>query len=242
MNCPKCKAENTRALNFCSSCGTRLLELKPAAHKKPVAKTMVLFFVLLGYIAILNLVPFENDYVTGLITDSIFALIVLVFFLLDVKNYTGFLKQRITNYGLLFLMPVALIGFAFAVYYLSDFINSLSDKNLTVRYLDSYLDAPYPLLYAIISIGVFPAIFEELAFRGILYNELVKLTSVNATIIVTAILFTVLHFSFISFLWILPLGLLFGYIRSRYNSIVYGMLGHFVYNSGIVLIEYYSLY
>ncbi|MBK6986473.1 MAG: CPBP family intramembrane metalloprotease [Bacteroidetes bacterium] len=74
-----------------------------------------------------------------------------------------------------------------------------------------------------------------------MFNELQKITSVSATIIITTVLFTILHFSLISFLWIFPIGMLFGYLRAKNNSLLYGIIGHFIYNSSIVLIEYFGI-
>ncbi|MBL7895686.1 MAG: CPBP family intramembrane metalloprotease [Bacteroidia bacterium] len=114
-------------------------------------------------------------------------------------------------------------------------------NNSNSTYIEHYKDSPLPLLFSIISVGVFPAIFEEIAFRGILFNELKNIVSNNSTIIISTVLFTILHFSLISFLWIFPIGLLFGYLRSKYDNLIYGIIGHFVYNSSIVMIEFINV-
>jgi membrane protease YdiL (CAAX protease family) len=69
------------------------------------------------------------------------------------------------------------------------------------------------------------------------FNELSKITGIKSTIIISAILFTMLHLSLLSIFWIFPIGLIFGYFRAKYNTLWYGIIGHLIYNSCIVLIE-----
>lgn len=206
-----------------------------------VTKTKIFFFVLLGYIALLHFLKFDSTYVISLITDLIFALIVVVFLALNFKNLKEALIPKISNYKLVVIVSLSLCILAFLVTHFANFLNKSVFDNNNSSYFEHYKDSPFPLLFCIISIAVFPALFEEIAFRGILFNELKKIMSVNSTIIITTVLFTILHFSFISFLWIFPIGLLFGYLRSKYDNLIYGIIGHFVYNSSIVLIEYFNL-
>jgi membrane protease YdiL (CAAX protease family) len=241
MKCPKCETENTKAHPFCGKCGTKLIARPEDNYHVAVRNTKVFFFILLGYIALLNFAKFKSNYITSLITDLIFAGIVITFFLLNYKVLIAFIRPKVSNVKLLIILCVSFPAFAFIITHFADFLNQSSFNSNNSSYYEHYSDSPFPLLFCIISIGVFPAIFEEIAFRGILFNELKNIMSVNATIILTTILFTILHFSFISFLWIFPIGLLFGYLRSKYNTLIYGIIGHFIYNTSIVLIQYFNL-
>ncbi|MFI5141779.1 MAG: CPBP family intramembrane glutamic endopeptidase [Bacteroidia bacterium] len=126
---------------------------------------------------------------------------------------------------------------ALAVHYLASFINQNVFSAHNSIYYNAYLDSPSPLFFSILSIGVFPALFEEIAFRGILFNETLKVTSLKSTILITSILFTLLHFSLISSIWLFPGGLIFGYLRAKHKTLLYGVLGHFTYNSSVVLLQ-----
>ena len=85
----------------------------------------------------------------------------------------------------------------------------------------------------------FHVVFEELAFRGYLYNQLRKVTSDKNTIIATAFLFALIHFSFLSLIWIFPFGLLLGYFRKKYNTLWLGMIIHFIHNFIVLMLDYY---
>ncbi|TXH26639.1 MAG: CPBP family intramembrane metalloprotease [Cyclobacteriaceae bacterium] len=49
-----------------------------------------------------------------------------------------------------------------------------------------------------------------------------------------------MHLAFISLIWLIPIGLAFGFLRSRYNTIWYGIVGHFVYNFCITVYEFWN--
>lgn len=239
MNCRKCQAEHTQQCSYCRKCGTKLQLTPKADFEAAVNKTKIFFFVLLGYIAVINWVADDQNYISVLVMDVIFAVIVIIFSLINFSTLKEVLILKITNYKLLvmllFLMPVAAYG-------VSNFATIFNHNEIDIStYYDLYADAPFPLLICIISIAVFPAIFEEIAFRGIVYKDLNRIVSVNATLIITSLLFTVLHFSFISFIWLFPLGYLFGYLRYKYNNLIYGILAHFIYNTSVVLIQYYGI-
>lgn len=127
--------------------------------------------------------------------------------------------------------------FALLVSFIAQLINQGIFNESQTAYYEHFIESPAPLTFAIISIALFPAIFEEIAFRGIVLSELSKVTRLKSAIIISTILFSLLHLSLISMFWIFPLGLFFGYFRAKQRTLWYGIIGHFIYNSSIVLIE-----
>ncbi|HYF70621.1 MAG TPA: CPBP family intramembrane glutamic endopeptidase [Ohtaekwangia sp.] len=86
---------------------------------------------------------------------------------------------------------------------------------------------------------ILPAVFEEVAFRGFMFTNLQAVTNTKSVIYITAFLFGVIHLSFISLLWLIPIGIVFAVLRARYNTLWYGVVGHFTYNFTITLIEFW---
>jgi len=86
-----------------------------------------------------------------------------------------------------------------------------------------------------------PAIFEELAFRGVMQEGLNKITDSRQAIFISAFLFTLLHMSFISFFWLMPFALWLGYIRMKEKTIWYGMIIHFCFNTTACFLEFFEL-
>jgi len=85
-------------------------------------------------------------------------------------------------------------------------------------------------LMAIIVIGIFPSVFEELMFRGIMMRGYERLGKF-AAIAMTGIMFGFLHMSFANFPALIILGIVLGYVVYRSDSVYTGMLYHFIHNS-----------
>ena len=82
-------------------------------------------------------------------------------------------------------------------------------------------------------ICLLPAVSEELFYRGIIYDKLVGLYSIRKTIIISSILFYLLHLvnsSFWIIITIFPVSIYLGYLRSKYNNLIYPIICHIVYN------------
>jgi len=96
-----------------------------------------------------------------------------------------------------------------------------------------------PAAVMIYSIALYPAIFEELAFRGVLYNYLNTFLDERLVVIVTGFTFAIMHLSFISLFWLVPFGIFVGTMRKRFGTIWYGVIFHFVFNLIAVLFDLY---
>jgi membrane protease YdiL (CAAX protease family) len=237
MKCHNCQTTFHNAARYCSKCGESLLTKTPFDYNSHIKKISVFFFVLLTYVAAIHFIEFASNYTHILLIDLIFGVIILAFYFIDFKTINKLFSFKGLKISLLIKILIAAPICAIIVSFIADLMNqSLFDKS-QLTYYNQFIDSPAPILLSIISIGLFPAIFEEIAFRGIVFNHLTKITGLKSTIFISAILFTILHLSILSALWIFPIGLVFGYFRAKYRSIWYGIVGHLVYNSSIVMLE-----
>jgi membrane protease YdiL (CAAX protease family) len=95
------------------------------------------------------------------------------------------------------------------------------------------------LVLALFIIAVLPAIGEELVFRGLIQNELLRGTkNIHVSIWIAAILFSAIHMQFFGFVPRLLLGALFGYIYYWSGSLTLAILAHFVNNAVSVIALY----
>lgn len=85
-------------------------------------------------------------------------------------------------------------------------------------------------------IGILPAFSEELFFRGILQNTLAEKIGRVQSVIVTALIFALIHFDLSGLLVRIVLGLLLGYVAMRTSSLWPGIVLHAVNNSSQVLV------
>jgi len=218
---------------------------QPITNKKypgPVAAG--LFFslttVLLSYGG--NILPFKNNYLKSGVGEVLFVLLpVLVFLLIGKYNFKDTLKLRKTkpiNYVILvfltiFGLPVA--GVLNAVVVL--LIKLIFGRNLPVPQM-AIPDLP-TLLAALLVVGVSAAVCEETLFRGLISKGYEKM-GVAGSIILTSVLFGILHRDLQKIVSTVLLGVLFGFMVYRTKSIYSGILAHFTNNSVAVLLTYSS--
>ncbi|PHX74550.1 MAG: hypothetical protein CK547_02565 [Chitinophagaceae bacterium] len=97
------------------------------------------------------------------------------------------------------------------------------------------------LLISILVMGLAPAIFEEVFFRGGLQQMMTKATGkVWFSIIFTSLLFSAIHFSFYGFLSRAAMGILLGLLFARSGNLWIPILAHFL-NNTIGVIQVYIL-
>jgi hypothetical protein len=90
---------------------------------------------------------------------------------------------------------------------------------------------PYILFILFIFIAVIGPIVEEVLFRGLLYTTLKKAVGVYQAIFISAIIFSLLHMSFMGFLPIFGLGVLFAYLYEKSGSLIPSITIHILHNS-----------
>lgn len=108
---------------------------------------------------------------------------------------------------------------------------------LSMTHMHSIVD----LGYALLAVAIIPSIIEEIYFRGTLQKVLMDLTGKPyAAIILTAIFFSAIHFSYFGFLSRMALGIVLGYIYYYSKNIWLPILLHFL-NNGIAVVTLYSI-
>lgn len=108
-----------------------------------------------------------------------------------------------------------------------------------VSYYNAYRLYFFPVATMIYSIAIIPAIFEEVAFRGVVYNYCASFLDDKLVVAVTAFLFGVMHLSLLSLVWLVPFGFFIGHLRRKFNTLWYGILFHFAFNFTAVVIDLY---
>lgn len=101
------------------------------------------------------------------------------------------------------------------------------------------MERPVELIFCIFALGLLPALFEELMFRGILLKIFKNISGKLWTpVLLQSFVFTALHFSIYEFPGIFIMGAIFGYIAIKTGTIVYGIILHFLFNSTSVVFAY----
>jgi uncharacterized protein len=106
-----------------------------------------------------------------------------------------------------------------------------------VEYLTAFSNAGYGFGWAVLVVCAQPAIFEEIAFRGVVQGSLGRVLGEREALIVSALMFGILHLSIPSLPHLLALGLVLGWLRLRTKSLIPGMVLHFTHNFLVIVSE-----
>ncbi len=149
----------------------------------------------------------------------------LMFFFMAVNSPVGEWNQHIT-------FPESLAGLE----------RMLQDMEQNLEVLTSFLvnfNSPWEFLLGMVVVAVIPAIGEELVFRGLVQNHLLRITkNVHVAVWLAAFIFGAIHFQFYGLFPRMLLGVLFGYLYVYSGKLSYAIWAHFLNNGMAVLAMY----
>lgn len=93
---------------------------------------------------------------------------------------------------------------------------------------------------AILIVALLPAIFEELLFRGVVFNSFKKRYNLIIGILVSAIIFGVYHMNIVQGVFAFILGLFLAYSYHKTNSLFVPIIFHFINNFIATLMSFYD--
>lgn len=96
---------------------------------------------------------------------------------------------------------------------------------------EEYTEAGWPAWSMFVLISAMPALFEELAFRGVIHCTLERVLSAREAQIIQAALFSIVHLSPVIFLSHFLMGFYFGWLRNQTRSLYPSMLAHASWNA-----------
>ena len=239
-SCPNCGSNQPIGYNFCGKCGQPNFVIEKEKDEESRRNIKYLLAYIISLIIMLIAGGFTEDSLfTATILTVAYAFFDLAFASIQPRVWNLLLPKLIHFKPLIAIIIIAIVS-GFVVSFLMDNLNYALFGE-TYSLILPFMESNNPLLFGIIIIGVFPAFFEELAFRGFVYNNLDKIAGKKSAMWGSTFLFGLVHFSLLSLIWIIPFGLMLAYFRNKYSTLLYGIVGHFTHNTTSVLIEYYRI-
>lgn len=124
------------------------------------------------------------------------------------------------------------LGVCMIANYVSNMLIALFDlfnTNALVE-IDFECETPLDIFLFYVTVAVLPALVEEFAFRGVILNTLRKYSD-GLAILISGTLFGLMHGNFSQIPFALVVGLILGYIAVKTNSLLPGMIIHFINNA-----------
>lgn len=164
--------------------------------------------------------------------NSILPIILIIFYILTIiylykRNY---IKEKSLSKKEYF--PLSILGISIATI-LNMIIFRLFPPTSTTS---------LPIIISIISTGIIGPIYEEILFRYILYNRLKKKYSIKKSILITTIIFALIHLSPIKIIYAFILGLTINILYERYKNILAPILIHISANTIVIFLYEYNTY
>lgn len=241
VNCINCSILIAQDARFCNNCGA--LQEKGFSENSQKQDYWLFSLAIFFFIQLLVcLIGNFSDKFTGLgpllIFDIILSLVTIVWVIMMRKELKGILTWKSFSITKLLLYGVVAIIVALIVNFIVAWLNkSIFNEEFYIYRHFSHLK--YAKLITILVIALQPAIFEELAFRGVMQEGLSKLIGSQTAIYVSAFLFAIIHMSFISLFWLIPFAIWLGYLRYRESTIWYGVFIHFCFNATACVLEFF---
>jgi uncharacterized protein len=249
-DCARCGAALRTAARFCACCGTQtsLVEpQEPQAVAEPAGPSTDrwhelrvvawLFGLLLATslcFGIAYSVDPDGDFQPWItLTD---AIVILAFAGCYRNEIVALLRPTFDAHALRALAIAAAIQFVAlgAVFYL------LEETGVPFeRITDELQRHDYHLWQLFVIYSLAPALFEEIAFRGIIFDRLRLVLGEREGWLVQAAFFSVMHLSPVIFPTHFAMGLIFGWLRMRTGSLIPGMILHAAWNAANILLELY---
>ena len=247
-SCRACYQPISAAAKFCPSCGANqfpTMELEQrvdhAARSWPAVRNAIIFYVIyLGSVIPLLWLP-EEDIASGLLVVSVVDVVIILVYWSIARVPLGPVLRPTPGAGrwsaiaLMLLVPMLAVNLGY--HFVLQRMFGIEVERITAP----FVDAGYPYWIILLEICVMPAIWEEVAFRGLIQVRLAEAVRQREAIIMTAVLFAIIHCSALSGVYLFALGIVLGVIRARSNSLLPGMAMHFAHNLVIVILEYFEV-
>lgn len=148
---------------------------------------------------------------------------------------------KIGTWNMIMCFVIPLVCYFGCMYFIGGIDHLLSLGGYKLSGIDLPVDNSGWLLLSIILLALLPAIFEELVFRGILLNGLRDGLGDIPALFMSAFLFAIMHGSIQQLIYTFILGVVLGWIAMRTGSTFSSMLVHFLNNTIVVVINYFTV-
>ena len=197
---------------------------------KEIITTYILNYIIIVITALIyNYLGYNNleYFITNILPIILITFYILTIFYLYKKNY---IKEKSLSTKEYF--PLSILGISIATL-LNMIIFKLIPPTIT-----SFL----PIIVSVISTGIIGPIYEEILFRYILYNRLKNKYSIKKSILITTIIFSLIHLSPIKIIYAFILGLIINISYERHNNILAPILIHISANTIVIFLYEYNTY
>ncbi len=210
--------------------------------KFSILEANLLYLVLAVSLIYLGSMAQNREIYSGrLITEYILILLPnLLYLKLRKFNFKETLKlNKITFKQVLMIITITIFSYPIAIFFQAIFVSIVSQFKEVTPNIVPFPEDGIQYIISFFIIAITPGICEEVMFRGVILNAYNKL-GYRKSIIITGVLFGLFHFTILNFVGPAILGIIFGIMVYKTNSLYSSIIAHTV-NNGIALTIGYFL-
>ena len=185
-------------------------------------------FQLIFSLADVSLFMGINSILTSLIS---FGIILLIGFIRTKRKFNEVFKFNKVSPLLWVSTTVFIIGFIILSSELDNLVSYILPMPEFFRTIFESLTAGQTFIFSTISVAIIPAFTEELLFRGVILDGLTRNYSKRKAILISALLFGLIHLNPWQFVTAFLIGLVSAWICIETNSILLSIFIHFFNNA-----------
>lgn len=194
-------------------------------------------FVYFGGSLVLGFTPvIADDILLALLySQGILILPTLIYVVYKKKNIKEIIRFRRIKIANVFL----LIVFSYLILPVMTLLNAISmlfSTNIIGNTVEEAV-SKHPVYLTVLVVAVVPAIFEEVVYRGVFFNEYRKVSLLKG-VFLSGLLFGLMHMNLNQFIYAFVMGVIFALVVEATDSILATMIMHFVINGTSVMIAY----
>jgi membrane protease YdiL (CAAX protease family) len=255
--CAACQRLRKPGAAFCGYCGHRVGDPPPAparpresfsALQRRVARDwgevafVIKFYVAMLAIQIVTAVVVKSGaeaFTAYLVADVLLAAVTGLAAAMHWQEVRGLLVRSGFTPRLLAVVLGAALPVYAAVHAFVSGLQAAFQIQQPGRILDDF--AGRGVWWPVLLVCVSAAVFEELAFRGVIFGVLRRHARLAETLLITATAFAILHLSAFALVSHTLLGLYLGWLRHRSGSLYPCVLAHFLHNALALADERWNL-
>ncbi len=132
--------------------------------------------------------------------------------------------------GIALIGTVAMYGVTLAVANVQFAFTHEKPEEASISLFTSAHDPALAIAFAVLAVAIAP-VFEELLFRGVIFNALLRYLPVGAAATISGIVFGAFHLSWSAFVPLASSGIVLAFVYYRSGSLVASMLTHALFNA-----------
>lgn len=242
FTCEECDSHVKGYHRFCYNCGAWLgsdASQISIFNNRNLQSAFFFYIIYLFICLVVRYTEWFESYDHLFFIEIVLAVVTIIYARANWQNIKPLFRFNNFKFTVLIVVIFIAVFFSLGV--------SISVKQLNISLFNSdaslyrmYSIYQWPVLLMIYSVAVMPAIFEELAFRGIIFNYLENFLDDKMVVMVTGCTFAALHLSLISLIWLIPFGIFLGNLRRKYHTLWYGIVFHFTFNCTACVYDLYQ--